>query len=145
MIVEAAHHDVTALVETEPPRRRLPQHRLGHRSHPGAGGVDQDARGHHVALAARVEDQTPQVTAFGAHAARAGADRRAALGSIDGVDHDQARIVGKAIGIFVAIMEATLERLPHFVGDQIECARARQNLPPSDQVVDEKAEPHRER
>ena len=73
---------------------------------PGAGGIDQNARRHDVALAAGIEHQPPYIGAVGAHAAGAGADHRAALGGIDRVEHDEARVVGKAIGIFEGVMEA---------------------------------------
>ena len=104
------------------------------------------ARRHHVALAAGIEHEPPYIGALGAHAAGAGADHRAALGGIDRIEHDEARVIGKAIGIFEGMMEARFERLAGFVGHQIELARPRQNLAPADPVVDEEAEPqHRRR
>ena len=126
----------------------LPQHGLGDRFDPGARRVDQHPRRHHVALAARIEDEPPGVFALGAlgaHAARAGADHRAAFGGIHRVEHDEARVVGEAVGIFVGVMETAAQRLAGLVGDQIEFARSRQNLAPADPVVEQKAEPQQHR
>ena len=41
------------------------------------------------ALAAGIEHQLPAIGAVGAHAAGTGADHRAALGGVDGVEHDE--------------------------------------------------------
>src|SRR5580692_1781668 len=46
--------------------------------------------------------------------ARSGTDDRPALGGVDRADYDKPRIVGKAIRIFVAVMEAALERQAGF-------------------------------
>ena len=53
-----------------------------------------------VAAAAFVQHQPPVCAALGGATARVRADRGAMLGRIDGVEHDQAGIVGIAIGIF---------------------------------------------
>ena len=145
MIVKARHDDVAALVEPQPAGRRPPQNRLGDGFHPGAGGVDQNARCHHLADAAGVEDEPPDVAALGADTARAGADDGATLGGVDCVEHHQPRIIGKAIGILVAAMEMPLERLTRRVGDEIERPRARQDLTAPDQIVNEETEPEHDR
>ncbi len=120
--------------------RRSPQGRLGEQLAPGADGVDQDARRDHVAYAAGIEHQSPDVAAIGAHAAGAGADHGAMLGGIDGIEHHQARVVGETIGIFEGMMEPGLQRQAGLVGHQIELARARQNFAPAHPVVDQKSD-----
>jgi hypothetical protein len=56
---------VAALVEPQSLWPRLPQDILADRFHPGAGGVDQDPRGDHLAFAPRIEDEPPLGGAFG--------------------------------------------------------------------------------
>ena len=50
-------------------------------------------------LPLRIQDQPPDFAALGAHAFGAGADRGAALGGIERIQHDEARIVDPAIRI----------------------------------------------
>ena len=75
--------------------------------------------------------------ALGAHAARAGADHRAAFGGVHRIEHDEASVIGEAVGIFVSMMESAPQRLAGLVGDEIELARSRQNPAPADPVVDQ--------
>ncbi len=145
VIVKARHDNVAALVEPELSRRRLPQQRLPNRFHPGARGIDQHSSGHHIALAARVEDQAPDVGLLGADATRTGADCRPSFGGVDRVERDETRIVGEAIRILVGAVKTALERLPGGGGDEIKGTRAGQDLAPAEQVVDQKTEPEHQR
>ena len=92
-------------------RQRLPDHGVGHLADPGPGGIDQHARGRHLAAAAAVEHQFPFVAPLHPRAAGAGADDGATLGGIERVEHDQPGIVDPAVGIFEAVAERPLERL----------------------------------
>ncbi len=84
--------------------------------------------------------------ALGADAARPRADHGAALGGIHGIEHDEPRIVGKAVGIFVGMLETALERQAGVIGDQIEHLRSRQDFAPTaDPVIEQKAEPQHQR
>ncbi len=82
--------------------------------------------------------------ALGPDAAGPRADHGAAFGGIHGVEHDEAGVVGEAIGIFEGVMKTRLERLTGFVGHQIDFARAGQNLAPADPVVNEQADPQQQ-
>ena len=111
---------------------------------PGARRVDQHPRRHHVALAARIEDEPPDVAALGAHAAGSRADHRAAFGGVHRIEHDEARVVGEAVGIFEGMMEDVAQRLAGRVDQQIELARAGENFAPADPVIKEQAEPQQQ-
>ena len=126
-------------------RQRAAHHGVGDHVGPRPRGIDQDPRGDDVALAARVEDEPPLLPALGAHAARAGRDDRAARGGVDGVDDDEARIVGETVGIFEPVMEPRPQRLAGLVDDQIERARSRQDSAPAERVIEQEAEPQQER
>ena len=80
------------------------------------------------------------VAALRADAAGAGADRGAALGGIDRVEYDQARIVRPAVGIFKAVGIGLLERRGEDAVSEIDAAGRRQNLSPAEMIVDEEAE-----
>ena len=70
--------------------------------------------------------------------ARAHADLRPALCRVDRVQHDQAGIVDRAVGILEGCGEGVgLQRLPRRICREIEHARARQPLPAAQVVVHE--------
>ena len=108
--------------------RPLAERRFGEYFVPCSGGVDEDAGGDDVPLPARIEHQPPLVATLGPHAAGAGADHRAAFSGVHRIEHDEPRVVGKAIGIFERMMKAGLERQPRLVGHEIEFARAGGNI-----------------
>ena len=108
---------------------------------PRPGRVDQHAGGRNVFASARLEHQPPDLAALGAQAARARADQRAALGGIERIEHDQAGIVGLAIGIFETVAIACLQRRAERVARQIDGAGRRQDFAAAEMVVDEEAEP----
>ena len=116
---------------------------LGHLGDPRAGGIDQRARGHGLALAARV--RAPAATSCAARSARTQRVRvridGAALGGIDRVEHDEARVIDPAIGIFEAVAELALERLADHVMGEIDRLGAGQEFAPAEMVVEEQAEP----
>ena len=145
VIVETAHHDMTALVEAQMRLLLQPQHVLGQRLDPGAGGIDQHPRRHLFAPAARFEDEPPGVAAFGAHGAGPRANGGAAFGGVDRVEDDEAGIVGEAVGVFEGVMEAAPQRRAGRVGQKIELAGAGQNFAPADPVVDQEAEAQQQR
>ena len=121
--------------------RLLAERGLGEYFVPGSGGVDQDSRGHDIALTARNQNKPPAVAAFGPHAAGAGADDGTALRGVDSIEDNEPCVVGAAIGIFEGVVKTDFERQPRLVGDEIELARARQNLAPADPIVKHKPEP----
>ena len=68
-----------------------------------------------------------------------------AFGSIDGIEHDEPRIVGKAIGIFEGVMKSRFERQPRRIGNEIDLAGTRQDFAPTDPIVNQKPEPQQRR
>jgi hypothetical protein len=71
---------------------------------------------------------------------RAGADIGAAVGGVAGVEHDEARIVDPAVGIFEALRRAGFSGAPAGHPAQIERRGRRQQLAAADMVVEEQAE-----
>ena len=97
--------------------------------------------GHDIALTARDENKPPAVAALCPHTAGASADDGATLRGIHSIEHDEPRVVGKAIGIFEGMVKPDFERQPRLVGDEIEFTRAGQNVAPTDPIVKHKPEP----
>ena len=74
--------------------------------------------------------------------ARAGADFGAAIGRIARGEHDEARVVDEAIGIFKTLGVAVGDQgLADLVMDEIDRARRRQQMPAADMVVQEQPQP----
>ncbi len=136
------HHDVAALVEPQVGERRLPERVNGKAREPRPGRVDEDARGRDIAAAAHFECETPLGAALGAQAARARADCRTAVGGVACGEHDEAGVVGRAIGIFEAVLVAALERRAERIAGEVDAARARQRAAAAQRtaqvIVDEK-------
>jgi hypothetical protein len=62
----------------------------------------------------------------------------AAIGSVPRGQHDEARVVDEAIGIFEAALVAVGDQgLAHLVMDQIDRSRRRQQMAAADMVVQE--------
>jgi len=74
-----------------------------------------------------------------------GADGRAALGRINGGEHDQPRVVHPAVRILEAVTEFALQRLTDHVVGEIDRARGRQQLARAEPVIEEQPEPQLER
>ena len=74
MLKTAGDHDMATFDQPHPPKQRLPNHGLGHLTDPRAGSIDQNARGLHVAAAARVKHELPILPPLRTRAARAGAE-----------------------------------------------------------------------
>src|SRR5262245_15038596 len=141
VVEELSHHDVAALDEAKLLQWLPPEHRRLDDACPWSGRIDQRARGYGVAPAARLERQLPALAALGPHAAGARADRRATLGGIKRIEHDEACIVGVTVGIFEALAVALLERASERIAREIDAARARQNLAAAEVIVEEEPEP----
>ena len=74
--------------------------------------------------------------------ARAGADFGAAIGGVARGQHDEARVVDEAVGIFKAPGVAVGDQgFAHLVMDEIDRARRRQQMPAADMVVQEQPQP----
>jgi hypothetical protein len=71
---------------------------------PRARRVDQDVGRSEIATAPGLEHEAPHGAALRSDATRAGADHGPPLGGIDGGEHHQARVIGKAIRIFEAAL-----------------------------------------
>ena len=70
--------------------------------------------------------------------ARAGVDFGAAIGGVARGQHDEARVVDEAVGIFKALGVAVGDQgLAHLVMDEIDRARRRQQMTAADMVVQE--------
>src|SRR5262249_61755235 len=87
------HHDMAALDQAKPARRRPKQHSLFHQADPRSGGVDQNARARGIAPATHLQYKLPGLAAVSAHTACARADHGTAFGRIERIEHDQTRIV----------------------------------------------------
>ena len=144
MVIEALHHDVGALDEAHFGVGVAHQPGIQHIADPGAGGIDEAFGVDGVALACAgvFHLRLPQaVVAFGIDKAGAGADDCTAVGSIPGVQDDEARIIDTAIGIFESPREKPrLQRAPDLVLGKIEGAGRRQMFAPAQMVVKEQAE-----
>ncbi len=112
---------------------------------PGAGRVDQHAGRCGLPLAARIEHQVPVLAALGADQPRAGADIGAALGGVERVEHDEARVIHPAVGKLEPGAEDPLHGLADRIVGEIDGARRRQHLAAAEMVVDEQAEPQQQR
>ena len=84
-----------------------------------------------VAFAPRARRRAVRVSTIGA-----------LFGGIDRVEHDEARIVHPAIGIFEALGVLVEDRRAFGIAGEIERAGARQLLAAAEMVVEEQAEPH---
>ena len=74
--------------------------------------------------------------------ARAGADFGAAIGGIARGEHDEARVIDEAVGIFKALAVAVGDqRLSDLVMGEIDRARRRQQMAAADMVVQEQPQP----
>ena len=140
MVEQAPHHDMAALVEPCGQRRRVAQHVLREQLEPGPGRVDQDARGGEIAPAPDVEHEPPFSPTLRTDAARAGADRRSALGGIERADHHEPRVICPAVGIFEPAFVAALERGTEWIVGQRDGAGRRQDLSPAEMIVDEQTQ-----
>ena len=143
VVVEAAHHHVRALDEADA-RPAAAGDDLGQDPlDPGAGGIDQGTGANRAATAVAVlERHRPAFGGAGrGDGAGAGLDHRAALGRVEGGQHDQTGVVDAAVGIFEAAPEQPrLQRRAGRVAGEIESAGAGQEPPPTEMVVDEEAE-----
>ena len=145
VVEQLAHHDVAAL--GEPHRRRPAMRSTVSATMPTQGpaaltstrAVTTSRR----PCALRISRQI--ILALGAGDARAGADRGAALGGVERVEHDQPGIVHPAVGIFEAGAEFPHQRLAGDVVGEIERARRRQDFARAEPVVEEQPEPQHER
>ena len=143
VLEQAPHHDVAAL--DEPHRRwRLPR-AIRSRANSLSHGPVALTRTRAVATSRRPRTSSTSRQSSPrsrADAARAGADHGAALGRVERVEHDQARIVHPAIGIFeAALVSPALERRAERIIGEIERAGRGQDLPAAEMVVDEQPQP----
>ena len=76
--------------------------------------------------AAAVEHQFPFRATLHPHDLGAGTDVGTALGRIDCVEHHQPAVIHPAVGIFKAVTEQPLQRLPDRIMREIDGARAGQ-------------------
>jgi hypothetical protein len=79
--------------------------------------------------------QGPAALISGAHG-----DLRAPCRGVARVQHDKARVLHPAIGIFECADEIVPQRRPRRIGAQIEGAGAGQELPAAERIVDQQAE-----
>ena len=115
-----------------------------HVGDPRPGGIDQGAGRDDLPFPGlhRFERQLPAFAfALGDDAAGARIDARAPRAGVDGVEHHEARIVDRAIGILEGEIVAGPERLAGRVFGELQGARRREELSAAEMVVDEKAEP----
>src|SRR5262249_4123025 len=125
-VEEAAHANVAALDQPQPLARLQAEGRVEEAGDPGPSRIDEAAGAHAPALAAgpvldRRVPQFPRPPRAGAAGARE--DAGAALAGVEGVQHDQARIVDPAIGIAEALGEDRIERSAGGFATEIHDAR----------------------
>src|ERR1700757_162612 len=128
-----------ALVEPKLCRPGLMQHALAEHPHPGSGRIDQRASARNVPPASSLQDDPPDIAPLRANAARAGADHGAAFGRIDGIEHNQASIVGLAVGIFEPAAISGLQWGAESIVRKVDGAGRRQDSSPAEVVVNEQA------
>ncbi len=119
----------------------LPQYGFGNGRGPGPGRIDERARRDHLAMAAIDRHQPPDLAAFGAGAARAGADHGAPRRGIDGAQHHQPGIVDDAVGIFERGAERPLQRIADRMMGDVDGRGRRQTAARGQPVVQQQPRP----
>lgn len=136
--VQLRHDDVAALDQADTVGRLLFQVVLDEARYPGAGCVHQGAGADRIqAAVAALQVQVPEsLAATGADAAGAGMDVGAVLAGGDRVEHHQARIVHRAVGVLEATADLGLQRA---AAGEAQAARGGQLLALAEVIVEEQA------
>src|SRR6185312_3704887 len=119
--VEPWNHDMTALHQ---PDRVAYAYRRGlarEQAHPRPRGIHRRSRGERLPSRWRRERGSPQVTLdFQLLTAGASQDDSAAVAGIDCVQHDEARVIGPAVGVHESMDVSRLERRARHVMPQVD-------------------------